>query len=420
MNLGVVGLGYVGLPLAVAFAKKYNVTGFDINEKKIQNYIHNNDVTNEVGNEKLKKTNIKFTSDEKEIKELDFIIIAVPTPVNSYNIPDFNPLESASMIVARNMKKGTIVVYESTVYPGATEEKCIPILEKYSKLICGKDFKVGYSPERINPGDKEHKLENIVKIISAVDNDALDKIEKVYSSIINAGVIKVSSIKTAEASKIIENTQRDINIAFMNEIAILFEKLGINTEEVLKAASTKWNFLNFKPGLVGGHCIGVDPYYLIAKGDSVNCNMKLVKAARQINDYMPQYIVKNILDKLYEKQTNDKEIKIAVLGVTFKENVSDTRNSKALEIVKLLDKKGIKVIVSDSRLQEEIGYINTPIKDIKNVDAVIVAVAHDEYKNMNMSEIKVMFKEKRNIVYDLKNVFSEEEAIKEKIEKINL
>ena len=351
MNLGVVGLGYVGLPLAVAFAKKYNVTGFDINNKKIQNYIDHNDVTNEVGNEKLKEINIKFTSDEKEIRKLDFIIIAVPTPVNSYNIPDFNPLESASMIVARNMKKGAIVVYESTVYPGATEEKCIPILEKYSNLVCGKDFKVGYSPERINPGDKEHKLENIVKIISAVDKDALDKIEKVYSNIIKAGVVKVSSIKTAEASKIIENTQRDINIAFMNEIAMLFEKLEIDTDEVLKAASTKWNFLNFKPGLVGGHCIGVDPYYLIAKGDNVNCNMKLVKTAREINDYMLQYIVKKILTKLHGKQKNNGETKIAVLGVTFKENVSDIRNSKALEIIRLLDEKGVKVIVSDYILQ---------------------------------------------------------------------
>ena len=307
MNLGVVGLGYVGLPLAVAFSKKYNVTGFDINKKKIENYIQNNDVTKEIGNEDLKNTNIKFTYDENDLKNLDFIIIAVPTPVNSDNLPDFYPLESASKIVGRNMKKGAIVVYESTVSPGATEEKCIPILEKYSNLTCGKDFKVGYSPERINPGDKVHRLENIVKIVSAIDEKALNIIESVYSNIIDAGVFKVSSIKVAEASKIIENTQRDINIAFMNEIAIFFKKLGIDTEEVLKAANTKWNFLNFKPGLVGGHCIGVDPYYLISKGESINCNMELVKTARKINDSMPKYIVNDILNQLNELNISNLE-----------------------------------------------------------------------------------------------------------------
>lgn len=421
MDLGVVGLGYVGLPLAVAFSKKYKVIGFDINKQKVQNYIQNNDVTNEIGNKKLKETNIKFTCDENEIKNLDFIIIAVPTPVNSYNLPDFEPLESASKIVGRNMKKGAIVVYESTVYPGATEEKCIPILEKYSHLTCGKDFKVGYSPERINPGDKVHKLENIVKVVSAIDDESLNIIENVYSNIIKAGVFRVSSIKTAEAAKIIENTQRDINIAFMNEISILFKKLEIDTQEVLRAANTKWNFLNFKPGLVGGHCIGVDPYYLISKGDEVNVNMQLVKAARKVNDYMPTYIVNTILNKLKDMGiTKLHDIEIAILGATFKENVADTRNSKALEIADLLRKYNINVVISDPYIQEDLKYKNIPLKDIKNKDMIIIAVAHNDFKKLQLDEKKTMLKENRNIIYDLKNVFSDDEAIKVGLEKIDL
>lgn len=420
MNLGVVGLGYVGLPLAVAFSKKYDVIGFDINEKKIESYIQNKDVTNEIGNKELEKSSIKFTADEKELNNLDFIVIAVPTPVNSENNPDFKPLEDASCVVGRNMKRGATIVYESTVYPGATEEICIPILEKYSGLICGKDFKVGYSPERINPGDKVHRLENIVKVVSGIDEDSLENIYKVYSNIIKAGVYKVSSIKVAEASKIIENTQRDINIAFMNEIAILFKNLNIDMEEVLKASKTKWNFLNFEPGLVGGHCIGVDPYYLIKKADNVNYDMKLVKVARQINDEMPKYVVNNIIDELKKLNIEEGQAKVAILGITFKENVADMRNSKAIEIARLLVENKIQVTVSDPVARDIAEYRNTDIKNIRDVDIIVIAVGHDEYKNLSMQDIKSMLKDNRNIIYDLKNILSKEEIDKAGLLKISL
>lgn len=420
MNLGVVGLGYVGLPLAVAFSKKYDVIGFDINEKKIESYIQNKDVTNEIGDREIEKSSIKFTADEKELNNLDFIVIAVPTPVNSENNPDFKPLENASCVVGRNMKRGATIVYESTVYPGATEEICIPILEKYSGLICGKDFKVGYSPERINPGDKVHRLENIVKVVSGIDEESLEKIYKVYSNIIKAGVYKVSSIKVAEASKIIENTQRDINIAFMNEIAILFKNLNIDMEEVLKASKTKWNFLNFEPGLVGGHCIGVDPYYLIKKADNVNYDMKLVKVARQINDEMPKYVVNNIIDELKKLNIEEGQAKVAVLGITFKENVADMRNSKAIEIARLLVENKIQVTVSDPVARDIAEYRNTDIKNIRDVDIIVIAVGHDEYKNLSMQDIKSMLKDNRNIIYDLKNILSKEEIDKAGLLKISL
>lgn len=420
MNLGVVGLGYVGLPLAVAFSKKYDVIGFDINEKKIESYIQNKDVTNEIGNKELEKSSIKFTADEKELNNLDFIVIAVPTPVNSENNPDFKPLEDASCVVGRNMKRGATIVYESTVYPGATEEICIPILEKYSGLICGKDFKVGYSPERINPGDKVHRLENIVKVVSGIDEESLENIYKVYSNIIKAGVYKVSSIKVAEASKIIENTQRDINIAFMNEIAILFKNLNIDMEEVLKASKTKWNFLNFEPGLVGGHCIGVDPYYLIKKANNVNYDMKLVKVARQINDEMPKYVVNNIIDELNKLNIEEGQAKVAILGITFKENVADMRNSKAIEIARLLVENKIQVTVSDPVARNIAEYRNTDIKNIRDVDLIVIAVSHDEYKNLSMQDIKSMLKDNRNIVYDLKNILSKEETEKAGLLKISL
>ena len=420
MNLGVVGLGYVGLPLAVAFSKKYDVIGFDINEKKIENYIQNKDVTNEIGDKELAKSSIKFTADEKELRNLDFIVIAVPTPVNSENNPDFKPLQDASCIVGRNMKRGATIVYESTVYPGATEEICIPILEKYSGFICGKDFKVGYSPERINPGDKVHKLENIVKVVSGIDEESSENIYRVYSNIIKAGVYKVNSIKVAEASKIIENTQRDINIAFMNEIAILFKNLNIDMEEVLKASKTKWNFLNFEPGLVGGHCIGVDPYYLIKKATDVNCNVKLIKVARQINDEMPKYVVNNVLNELKRIDIKEEQAKVAVLGITFKENVADMRNSKAMEIVRLLIEHKIQVIVSDPVASNIVEYRNTDIKNIRDVDIIVIAVGHDEYKDLSMQDIKSMLKDNRNIIYDLKNILSKDEAEKAGLLKISL
>lgn len=404
MKIGVIGLGYVGLPLAVAFSEKYKVLGFDINKSKIESYKSGNDLTNEVG-DKLKKSKIEFTSDEKRIKEMDFIVIAVPTPINKSKKPDFEPLKSASKIVGRNLKNGAIVVYESTVYPGATEEICIPVLEKYSKLKCGKDFKVGYSPERINPGDKIHTVENIVKIVSATDDMALRKISKVYGSIIKAGIYQVQSIKVAEAAKIIENTQRDVNIAFINEISNLFKKLDIDTMEVLQAASTKWNFIKFTPGLVGGHCIGVDPFYLIEKAKKVNFDAKLIKTARKVNDEMPKVIVNDIENKLKEYGVENEKANIAVLGLTFKENVPDLRNSKSIEIVQLLREKGMNVIVSDSMINCE-QYNAKSIEEIKNVDIIIFAVAHEEYKKITPLDIKKMLKDNRNTVYDLKNIFT--------------
>lgn len=418
MKIGVIGLGYVGLPLAVAFSEKYKVIGFDINQSKIESYKSGNDLTNEVG-DKLKKSKIEFTSDEKRIKEMDFIIIAVPTPINKSKKPDFEPLKSASKIVGKNLKNGAIVVYESTVYPGATEEICIPILEKYSKLKCGKDFKVGYSPERINPGDKIHTVENIVKIVSATDDDALRKISKVYGSVIKAGIYQVQSIKVAEAAKIIENTQRDVNIAFINEISNLFKKLDIDTMEVLQAASTKWNFIKFSPGLVGGHCIGVDPFYLIEKAKEVNFDAKLIKTARKVNDEMPKLIVKDVEDRLKECGVKNEKANIAVLGLTFKENVPDLRNSKSIEIVQLLREKGINVIVSDAMIDCE-QYNTTKIEEINNVDIVMFAVGHEEYKKLTPLDIKRMLKDNRNIVYDLKNIFPKNLLEKNGLLKINL
>lgn len=418
MKIGVIGLGYVGLPLAVAFSEKYKVIGFDINQSKIEFYKSGNDLTNEVG-DKLKKSKVEFTSDEKRIKEMDFIIIAVPTPINKSKKPDFEPLKSASKIVGKNLKNGAIVVYESTVYPGATEEICIPILEKYSKLKCGKDFKVGYSPERINPGDKIYTVENIIKIVSATDDNALRKISKVYESVIKAGIYQVQSIKVAEAAKIIENTQRDVNIAFINEISNLFKKLDIDTMEVLQAASTKWNFIKFTPGLVGGHCIGVDPFYLIEKAKEVNFDAKLIKTARKVNDEMPKLIVKDVEDKLKECGVKNEKANIAVLGLTFKENVPDLRNSKAIEIVQLLREKGINVIVSDAMIDYE-QYNTTKIEEINNVDIVMFAVGHDEYKKLTPLDIKKMLKNNRNIVYDLKNIFSKNLLEKNGLLKINL
>lgn len=403
MKIGVIGLGYVGLPLAVAFSEKYKVLGFDINKSKIEFYKSGNDLTNEVG-DKLKKSKIEFTSDEKRIKEMDFIVIAVPTPINKSRKPDFEPLKSASKIVGRNLKNGAIVVYESTVYPGATEEICIPVLEKYSKSKCGKDFKVGYSPERINPGDKIHTVENIVKIVSATDDMALRTISKVYGSIIKAGIYQVQSIKVAEAAKIIENTQRDVNIAFINEISNLFRKLDIDTTEVLQAASTKWNFIKFTPGLVGGHCIGVDPFYLIEKAKKVDFDAKLIRTARKVNDEMPKVIVNDIENKLKEYGVENEKANIAVLGLTFKENVPDLRNSKSIEIVQLLRERGMNVIVSDPMINCE-QYNAKSIKEIKNADIIIFAVAHEEYKNITPLDIKKMLKDNRNTVYDLKNIF---------------
>ena len=332
-KISLIGLGYVGMPIAVAFAKKADVIGFDLNKVKVELYRSGIDPTKEVGNVVIKNTTVEFTSDETRLKEAKFHIVAVPTPVNPDHTPDLTTVESASRTVGRNLTKGSIVVFESTVYPGVTEDICVPILEKESGLKCGIDFKVGYSPERINPGDKLHRLETIVKIVSGMDEETLDIVAKVYELVVNAGVHRAESIKVAEAAKVIENSQRDINIAFMNELSIIFNKMGIDTKAVLKAAGTKWNFLNFFPGLVGGHCIGVDPYYLTYKAEQLGYHSQIILSGRRINDDMGRYVVENLVKKLIKADVPVKDAKVAILGFTFKENCPDTRNTRVIDIV---------------------------------------------------------------------------------------
>ena len=346
-KIAVIGLGYVGLPLTIAFAKKADVIGFDINKEKVEQYLRGIDVTREVGDDALKKTTAFLTWEEKYLREARFHIIAVPTPINSDKTPDLRPVIGASRIVGRNLVKGSIVVYESTVYPGVTEEVCVPILEEESGLKCGVDFKVGYSPERINPGDKEHRLENIVKVVSGMDEEALEEIAKVYEMVVEAGIYKAESIKVAEAAKVIENAQRDINIAFMNELSIIFNKLGIDTKAVLEAAATKWNFLKFTPGLVGGHCIGVDPYYLTYKAQQMGYHSQIILAGRKINDEMGKYVAENTVKKMIQANRQIKGAKVAILGITFKENCPDSRNTRVIDIVRELQEYGIQVQVID-------------------------------------------------------------------------
>lgn len=411
MKIGIVGLGYVGIPLAVMFNKKYEVIGFDLNKEKIELYKKGVDVTREVGNEKIKNSNIKFIDSENELSVCDIVIVAVPTPVDSNNNPDLEPIMNASRIVGRNMKQDTIVIYESTVYPGLTEEICLPILEKESGMKCGQDFKIAYSPERVNPGDKTHKVDNITKIVSGIDNDTLERVTELYESVLENGVYKAASIKVAEAAKVIENTQRDINIAFANEIAIICDKMGISTNDVLDAACSKWNFLNFRPGLVGGHCIGVDPYYLIKKSEQLGYEPKFLKNARNVNESISDFIVEKIIFKLLERNIKLNDAKVQILGVTFKENVNDTRNSKVIVIIKKLQELGIQVFVKDAYVtREEIEreYQLEIKENTKNekVDVLVVAVAHDEYKRMTYSEISEMLNSSK-ILFDIKNIFDE-------------
>ena len=416
IKVGIVGLGYVGIPLAVAFSKKYNTVGFDINKQKIEQYKKGIDITREVGDKAIKKSQIEFTDNEKNLADCNRIIVAVPTPVNNNFEPDLNPIIGASEIVGKNLKKGTIVIYESTVYPGLTEEICIPILEKYSNLKCKKDFKVGYSPERVSPGDKIHRFENIKKIVSGIDNETLENVAKLYESVLKNGVYKAKSIKVAEAAKVIENSQRDVNIAFANEIAIMCHKLGINSNDVFDAASTKWNFLNFKPGLVGGHCIGVDPYYLISKLNTFGYEAKLLSSSRQINENISKFIAESIIQKLKEKNVELKNAIVQIMGVTFKENVNDIRNSKAIEIIKELQKNNINVYMEDPQvLPEQIEKeYNIKIKNnIKKekVDLLVLAVAHNEYKELSCKDITKMLNTNR-VVFDIKGILNENEAIK--------
>ena len=417
-KLALVGLGYVGMPIAVEFAKHIPVIGYDLNATKIQQYKDGIDPTNEVGSEGIKKTTVEFTADETKLQEARFIIVAVPTPVNKDNTPDLRPVEGASAIVGRNLTPGAIVVYESTVYPGVTEDICIPILEKESGLKCGVDFKIGYSPERINPGDRVHTLTNIKKIVSGMDKESAEEIKKVYDIVIKAGTHLVSTIKTAEAVKVVENSQRDINIAFMNEVAMICDRMGIDTNEMLEGMNTKWNALGFKPGLVGGHCIGVDPYYLTSAAEKLGYNSRIILNGRRVNDSMGAYVADMALKLMIEAGKAPKKSKVVILGLTFKENCPDTRNSKVSDIVNRLREYEIEPIVADAWAEPELAKYEydvelTPFEEVKDADCVIVAVGHNDFRSMSMMQIKALFKaeipDEEKILLDVKSLYRVDE-----------
>lgn len=419
-KLSLVGLGYVGMPIAVAFARKINVVGFDLNEKKIELYKSGVDPTNEVGDEVIKNTKVAFTADPSKLREAKFHIVAVPTPVNDDHTPDLTPVEGASRILGQNLTKGSVVVFESTVYPGVTEDICVPILEKESGLKCGVDFKIGYSPERINPGDKVHRLETITKIVSGMDEETLDTIAKVYELVVEVGVYRAESIKVAEAAKVIENSQRDINIAFMNELSIIFHKMGIDTKAVLEAAGTKWNFLKFMPGLVGGHCIGVDPYYLTYKAEELGYHSQIILSGRRINDDMGRYVAESLVKDLIKADIPVKHAKVAILGFTFKENCPDTRNTKVIDIYKELGEYGIAPIVVDPAADADeakrlYGIDFQTMDDVKNVDAVVIAVAHDRFLSLSKDDINSFYnpKHKQKVLMDIKGLLNKEEYMTE-------
>ncbi len=413
-KLSLVGLGYVGMPIAVAFAKKISVIGFDLNAKKIEMYRSGIDPTREVGDKAIRESKVDFTSDETRLREARFHIVAVPTPVNEDHTPDLSPVESASRILGRNLTKGSVVVFESTVYPGVTEDVCVPILEKESGLKCGTDFKIGYSPERINPGDKVHRLETITKIVSGMDEETLDCVAKVYELVVDAGVHRAESIKVAEAAKVIENSQRDINIAFMNELSIIFNKMGIDTKSVLEAAGTKWNFLKFYPGLVGGHCIGVDPYYLTYKAEMLGYHSQIILSGRRINDDMGKYCAENCVKNLIAADKAVKDARVAILGFTFKENCPDTRNTKIIDVVNELKEYGISPVIADPQADAEearhlYGVEFVDVNSIKNMDAVILAVAHSEFSSLTMDRIDGFFGEGKKVLLDLKGLLNRKE-----------
>ena len=396
-SISLVGLGYVGMPIAVAFAKKVKVIGFDLNKAKIDLYQSGVDPTHEVGDEAIKASTVAFTSDETDLKRAKFHIVAVPTPVNQDHTPDLTPVIGASQIVGRNLTKGSIVVFESTVYPGVTEDVCKPILEKESGLKCGADFKIGYSPERINPGDQVHRLENIRKIVSGCDAQALSEIKAVYDLVIEAGTYPVSTIKTAEAIKVVENSQRDINIAFMNELAMVFDRMGIDTAEVVDGMNTKWNALGFRPGLVGGHCIGVDPYYFTYEAEKLGYHSQIVLNGRIVNDSMGAFIAETTVKQLVLTGKAPKKSKVAILGLTFKENCPDTRNSKVADVIGKLKEYGIEPVVVDPWASErdarhEYGVELTRLEDLGEVDCVILSVAHDEFKKLSLDDLSRLYK----------------------------
>ena len=413
-SISLVGLGYVGMPIAVAFAKKANVIGFDLNKAKIDLYKAGIDPTHEVGDEAIKNSTVCFTSDEKDLQKAKFHIVAVPTPVNQDHTPDLSPVEGASRILGRNLTKGSIVVYESTVYPGVTEDVCVPILEQESGLKCGVDFKVGYSPERINPGDKVHRLENITKIVSGMDAEALEEIKKVYDLVIEVGTYPVSTIKTAEAIKVVENSQRDINIAFMNELAMVFDRMGIDTNEVVDGMNTKWNALGFRPGLVGGHCIGVDPYYFTYEAEKLGYHSQIILSGRKVNDGMGGFVADATIKQLVLAGKAPKDTKVIILGLTFKENCPDIRNSKVKDIISRLGEYEIVPFVVDpwadpQDAMREYGVTLTGLEDVNDADCIILAVAHACFKEMSLEELLRLYgdkPQKEKVLIDVKNVYS--------------
>ena len=412
VSLALVGLGYVGMPIAHAFAKKgLNVIGFDLNKEKIELYKSGIDPTKEIGDKEIKNTKIQFTADETKLKKAKFIIVAVPTPVNADHTPDLTPVIGASEIVGRNLTRGAIVVYESTVYPGCTEDVCIPILEKQSGLKCGTEFKIGYSPERINPGDKVHRLENIHKIVSGIDAESLQVIKDIYDLVIEVGTHPVSNIRTAEAVKVVENSQRDINIAFMNELAMVFDRMDIDTNEVIDGMNTKWNALGFRPGLVGGHCIGVDPYYFTYESEKLGYHSRIILNGRIVNDSMGVFVADKVIHKMVEAGQAPKKSKVVILGLTFKENCPDTRNTKVIDIVRELQEYGIDPLITDpvadvAEAQREYGIVFTPEKEIHDVDAVILAVSHTEYTKLTMDQIDRVYApgRKMKVLADIKGM----------------
>lgn len=420
-KIALIGLGYVGMPLAVAFAEKaVDVIGFDLNIHKIEQYKSGIDPTLELGDNVIKHSTVEFTADETRLKEAKFLVVAVPTPINADKTPDLSPVEGASVIIGRNLTKGSIVVYESTVYPGVTEDICIPILEKESGLRCGVDFKVGYSPERINPGDKVHRLENIKKIVSGIDVETLEEISNIYELVVEVGVHRTSSIKVAEAAKVVENSQRDINIAFMNELAMVFDRMGIDTHEVIEAMNTKWNALRFYPGLVGGHCIGVDPYYFLYEAEKLGYHSQIIISGRKINDGMGQFVADAVIKNLILTNKVVKQSKVVILGITFKENCPDSRNSKVEDIIIRLKEYGVDPIIVDPQAnaveaKEVYGVNLVPLDTIKDVDCLVFAVAHDEIKQMTLQQIDGLFKECRyeeKVIIDVKSILDKTEIQK--------
>ncbi|MFZ5969952.1 MAG: nucleotide sugar dehydrogenase [Bacillota bacterium] len=420
-KIAVIGLGYVGLPIAVAFAKKRSVIGFDINSEKISLYKRGIDPTGEVGEEEIKRTTVAFTSDETRLSEAKFIVVAVPTPVAMDKRPDLFPVVEASKIVGRNLSKGAIVVYESTVYPGVTEDICIPVLEEVSGLKCGRDFKVGYSPERINPGDKIHRLHNIMKIVSGMDEETLEIVAKTYESIIDAGVYRAKSIKVAEAAKLVENAQRDINIAFMNELAMVFDRMEIETKDVIDAMNTKWNALGFTPGLVGGHCIGVDPYYFIYQAEQLGYHSQIILAGRKINDSMGRFVAETAVKQMIKANKFVKNSKVYIMGITFKENCPDVRNSKVADIIKHLREYEVEVtaidpVVDVKEAVTEFDVRIAPMEEVNEADCIIFAVAHSQFKNLSLENLNRMFKsnqEQKKVIIDVKSIFDRDKLEEE-------